>query len=49
MSARRAPALASLIPVRRKPKRQVLAFEKVTDVPYDVALLRYLEKRRRLY
>jgi predicted dehydrogenase len=26
---------ASLIPVRRKPKRQVLAFEKVTDVPYD--------------
>jgi predicted dehydrogenase len=26
---------ATLIPVRRKPKRQVLAFEKVTDVPYD--------------
>jgi predicted dehydrogenase len=26
---------ATLIPVRKKPKRQVLAFEKVTDVPYD--------------
>jgi len=26
---------ATLIPVRRKPTRQVLAFEKVTDVPYE--------------
>jgi predicted dehydrogenase len=26
---------AQLIPVRKKPKRQVLAFEKVTDVPYE--------------
>jgi predicted dehydrogenase len=26
---------ATLIPVRKKPKRQVLAFEKVTDVPFD--------------
>jgi predicted dehydrogenase len=26
---------ATIIPVRKKPKRQVLAFEKVTDVPYD--------------
>src|SRR5512137_1709595 len=26
---------ATLIPVRRKPRRQVLAFEKVADVPYD--------------
>jgi predicted dehydrogenase len=26
---------ATLIPVRKKPARQVLAFEKVTDVPYE--------------
>ena len=26
---------ATLIPVRKKPKRQVLAFEKVTDVPFE--------------
>jgi predicted dehydrogenase len=26
---------ANLIPVRKKPRRQVLAFEKVTDVPFD--------------
>jgi predicted dehydrogenase len=26
---------ATLLPIRRKPTRQVLAFEKVTDVPYE--------------